>query len=326
MKKRVICLSLAVLLLLCLLSGCSSRKGDVDYSREENWAYAEKDQTEKRADVFFLCPTVYSGGLNMPMDDKTGRESFLGATNMEKGIYEEECRIFAPYYSQAGLEIYMMTGPEQQEPSLTRAYEYAADAFMYYMKHENHGRPLILAGFSQGADMCIRLLKEYGDEKALQDVLVACYAIGWTVTEEEQKKFPQLKTAAGEDDTGVIISFNTEAEDVGASFVVPEGEKTLAINPLNWKTDSTPADKALNKGACFTDYSGQAIREIPALTGAYIDPARGTLKVPDIDPGEYPAQLPFCQAGVYHIYDYQFFFRNLQENVTVRLDAFLKKS
>ena len=27
--------------------------------------------------------------------------------------------------------------------------------------------------------------------------------------------------------------------------------------------------------------------------------------------------------GVYHLYDYQFFYRNLQENVEVRLDAYL---
>ena len=29
--------------------------------------------------------------------------------------------------------------------------------------------------------------------------------------------------------------------------------------------------------------------------------------------------------GVYHLYDYQFFYRNLQENVEVRLNAYLEK-
>ena len=34
--------------------------------------------------------------------------------------------------------------------------------------------------------------------------------------------------------------------------------------------------------------------------------------------------LSLFSDGVYHLYDYQFFYRNLQENVGVRLDAYLK--
>ena len=73
-----------------------------DYSLEENWAYCETEDTEKEADVFFICPTVYGGtedSYNMAMDDEESRESFLGATNMEKGIYDENSRFFAPYYT-----------------------------------------------------------------------------------------------------------------------------------------------------------------------------------------------------------------------------------
>ena len=128
--------------------------------------------------------------------------------------------------------------------------------------------------------------------------------------------------AEGEDDTGVIISFNSEAEGVEDSIMVPAGTKTLGINPLNWKTDSTPADKSLNKGACFTRYSGEIKTETPELTGAYLDADRGTLRVTDIDPQEYSSSL--FPDGVYHLYDYQFFFRNLQENVAVRLASFLE--
>lgn len=324
MKKRVLCLSMTVLLILCLFTGCGKQDGETKYALPENWAYAEKEKTEKPADLFFLCPTVYSSVFNMPLDDQTGRENFVGATNMEKGIYEEKCRIFAPYYGQAGLDIYS-TAPDEREPYLILAYDDAAEAFHYYMEHENNGRPLVLAGFSQGADLCIRLMEEFGDEKALQDVLVACYAIGWRVTEADRKAYPHLKMAEGEDDTGVIVSFNTEAEEIDGSFAIPNGSRALSINPLNWKTDGTPADRSLNLGACFTDYSGSIVEEIPNLTGAYIDADRGALKVPDVTPEQYPARLSFCQPGVYHIYDYQFFYRNLQENVAVRVDAFLKR-
>ena len=105
--------------------------------------------------------------------------------------------------------------------------------------------------------------------------------------------------------------------------MVPEGVKTLAINPLNWKTDSAKADKSENLGACFTDYSGNITQEIKNLTGAYIDSERGTLKVTDVSSKDYPSGLDIMGEGIYHIYDYQFFYRNLEKNVQTRLNAYL---
>ena len=185
---------------------------------------------------------------------------------------------------------------------------------------------MILAGFSQGADMCLRLMENCFDEEEKMYQLVACYAIGWRITADDLAAYPQLKMAQGEDDTGVIVSFNSEAEDVTDSLMIPEGTKTFAINPLNWKTDSTPADKSLNLGACFTNYSGEIKTEIPELTGAYIDETRGALKVPDVSPEDYPAGLSIFTDGIYHLYDYQFFYRNLQENVQTRIDAYMAQN
>lgn len=137
-------------------------------------------------------------------------------------------------------------------------------------------------------------------------------------------QFPHLKVAQGECDTGVIVSFNTEAPEVRTSLLVPH--KTLGINPLNWKTTSQEAGKALNKGAIFTGYDGKIKKEIPYLTGAFLDTNRGTLKVTDINAEEYPPILDLFEKGVYHIYDYQFFYRNLKENVETRIAAFKKVS
>ena len=295
-----------------------------DYSDAANWAYLETENTDKTADVFFICPSVYGGSddaCNMSLSDADTKESFVGAINMEKGIYDADSRFFAPYYRQIGLNVYDM--PEaDREPYLETAYADVRDAFLYYMDNYNEGRPIVLAGFSQGADMCLRLMKDLFDDEALADQLVACYAIGWRITEEDVAEYPQLKMATGESDTGVIVSFNSEAEDITDSLMIPEGTKTYAINPLNWKTDGTAADKSLNLGACFTDYSGEITSEIPELTGAYIDETRGALKVPDVSPEDYPAGLSIFTDGVYHLYDYQFFYRNLQDNVQTRILTF----
>lgn len=318
---------LPLLFVLAILTGCSQAESGTDYSKPENWAYFDAETEGRDADVFFICPSVYSGSddaCNMSLSDQETKESFFGAINMEKGIYDQNSRFFAPYYRQIGLNVYEMP-EEDREPYLEIAYEDVKDAFEYYWETCNDGRPIILAGFSQGADMCLRLMKDFFAQDDRMEQLVACYAIGWRVTEDDLQEFPHLKMASGESDTGVIVSFNSEAETVTDSLMIPAGTRTLAINPLNWKTDSTFADKSLNKGACFTDYSGSILTEIPELTGAYLDPIRGALKVPDVSPADYPAGLSIFTDGIYHLYDYQFFYRNLQENVQTRIRTYMQQ-
>lgn len=330
--KRLICFSLIFVLISAALTGCATentvRTNYMEqYAVQENWAYYEQEKTDAKADVFFVCPTVYFGdedSFNMDLDDEETKASFLGATNMEKGIYDTESRFFAPYYRQIGLNVYELEA-EKQEGYLDIAYADVKAAFTYYLEHENDGRPLVLAGFSQGADMCIQLLKDCFKDEETNQLLVACYAIGWRITDQELSDYPHLKCATGESDTGVIISFNSEAESITDSLMIPSGTKTNAINPLNWKTDGTAADKSLNKGACFTDYDGMIVEEIAGLTGAYIDDTRGALKVTDVGPEDYPAGLDLFTDGIYHLYDYQFFYRNLQENVAVRINAYLSQ-
>ena len=324
MKKQPTALFLALILAFSLVGCGRTAKPSSLYAQAENWAYLETEKVAD-ADVFFLCPTVYAGeedSFNMSMEDESTKRDFLGAVNMEKGIYEEDTRFFAPYYRQVGLYVYQLPAQER-ESYLELAYEDVKDAFTYYLEHYNQGQPIILAGFSQGADMSLRLLKDCFADEEVNDLLVACYAIGWRITQEEMAAYPHLRFATGEDDTGVIVSFNSEAEGVADSLMIPAGTRTLAINPLNWKTDGTAAGKEENLGACFTDYSGNIVTEIPQLTGAYLDTQRGALKVTDVTPEEYPPGLAIFSDGVYHLYDYQFFYRNLQENVAVRLNAYL---
>ena len=327
--KRIYMFHLTFILIVSLcFSGCSDQTDAADYSDDSNWAYFEKNITDQMADIFFVCPTVYFGSdhsYNMELTDEDTKADFLGAINMEKEIYDCSSRFFAPYYRQVGLNVYSMETSDREQ-YLALAFEDVRNAFEYYYENCNEGRPMILAGFSQGADMCIRLMKECFKDENRQNQLIACYAVGWSISEEETREYPQLKFAEGESDTGVIISFNSEAESIDNSLIVPKGTKTLAINPLNWKTDGAVADKKLNLGACFTDYDGNIIKEINHLTGAYIDDIRGTLKVTDVTPEEYPSGLEIFEDGVYHLYDYQFFYRNLQKNVQTRMDAYQSKS
>ena len=296
-----------------------------DYADAGNWAYCGIGE-EKDADLFLICPTVdMRDEYNMSMEDEETKANFLGALNMERGIYEDTARMFAPYYRQGDMKVYGLE-PDEREPYMEIAYTDISAAFSYYLENENEGRPIILAGFSQGADMCYRLLAEYFSDESLQERLVAVYALGYPVTEEMVQQYPQIRPAQSADDIGTVISFDCEAPDLEETFLIPAGVKALTITPLNWKTDGTKADKSLNLGACFTNYGAEITREEKELCGCYIDEERGALKVTDVSAEDYPAIVPGLPEGAYHVYDYQFFFRNLQENVKLRMQRYLEEA
>lgn len=300
----------------------------IDYSKADSWAFLADTSTagdDAPADVFFISPTACLGRYEpyyLDLSNTQERAALRKVIRMEKGIYDARSRFFAPYYRQAGFEVYSFDKAFREE-CIEEAHQDIEDAFDYYMEHYNEGRPFIIAGFSQGADHVLRLLKARTGDMRIARQLIAAYAIGWVITEKEMRKYPQLRFAGRADDTGVIVAFNSEAEGVHDSPILPRGIHALAINPLNWRTDGTVADRSLNKGACFVSPDGTVESEYPALTGAYIDTERGALKCTDISPKRFPGKL--YDDGIFHIYDYRFFYRNLQENVNVRIEAYLKE-
>jgi len=319
-----------ILISLFFISSCSgttnNSKSDIDYSDSSSWAYFAEPIYD--LDVFFVAPTIFLGDdstYNMDIDKMELRAKFKGATNMEKGIYDFQTNFYAPYYRQAGLNCNRIRGYKYKSDNknvnnaFDMAYNDVESAFDHYLSISD--KDFVLAGFSQGGEMLLKLIKDKFGDKKLQDRLVAAYLIGWRVTEDDLK-YEHVKPAKAEDDTGVIICISTEAPFVDSTIIVPY--RTVSINPLSWTTDTSYADKSMNLGAVFTNYDGEVTKEIPNLTGAYVCPKRGTIKVPDIDPNEYPPVLDIFNEGEYHIYDYSFFYKNLQENVRKRIDKKMK--
>ena len=324
LRKLTAFLASAAIALCSLTFPAHAEQTDpVDYSDSNNWAFWDYGDEEKPADLFIVCPCVdmgKSGNYNSDITDEKIKSRFVGALNMELGIYTDVAKVYSPYYRQATFPVYSLDESERA-PYLQTAYDDVRSAFLYYCDNCDESRPLILAGFSEGSELLIRLMAElFGDAK-YPSRLIAAYVPGWRLTEEQTKQYPWLVPAQVETDADVIVTFNSEAEHITSSLMVGENEHTFSINPLNWKTDSTPADKSLNKGACFIDYDGNITSEIPELTGAYIDEKRGTLKVTDVSEADYPGSI--FDDGIFHIYDYQFFYRNLQENVAKRTAAFI---
>jgi|GEM_PF-1511716 len=316
--KKMMCLFLTVILLLpSAVYAANDAQAALNYDDAANWAYFELGE-DKGVDVFLICPTVdtRSERNSLDLNDKL-KANFIYALDLEKGIYEDAGRLFSPYYRQMSMNAYKLSAEERAQAQ-ELAYRDVSASFRWYLDHENGGRGIILAGFSQGAQMCLELLKEYyggdgAEAVSLREGLVAVYAIGWSVTEDMVQAYPQIVPAKGETDTGVVVSFDCEDGTLSDTLVIPTGTKALSINPLNWKTDGTAADKSKNLGAVMSTDA----EPIPALCGAYLG-ARGELIVTDVTAAEYPAVIDIFPDGSYHIYDYLFFFTNLKGNVAAR--------
>lgn len=285
-----------------------------DYTRAASWLFEERD-TAKSFDIFYLYPTFYQGPAGALMDISAPRLAPYIKINVLKncGIFSGLGNIYAPLYRQASFASINLPEAQKKELLIPTLADVSA-AFEYYLQN-NKGRPFVLAGHSQGSRLLRELMKAKFSNPALNSRLIAAYLIGAEITKQDLKDFPWLKLAARADDTGVIITYNTQAAGAKGSPVYERGG-AVCVNPLNWA--DTPADKSLNLGAVFFDKSGAISAEIPQFTAAYID-AAGALIAPDADIDKY--SLPIFPKGVYHIYDYEFFYRNLQQNFLTRLNS-----
>ncbi|MBP3729555.1 MAG: DUF3089 domain-containing protein [Lachnospiraceae bacterium] len=298
-----------------------------DYSRESNWAFLAEGE-EKAADVFFVAPTVIDEGVYLRLSDEEGKGYFRDSVKKEKGLYDGVGTFYAPYYRQMAAEVYKWPALEQRFWR-DQAFRDVSAAFRYYLDHYDCGKPLIIAGFSQGSELCIRLIQQFfnpetQEGRELTKRLVAVYAIGAGLPETTVEKYPWLKAAEAETDLGGIICFDCELPGVTGSVLLPAGSRSLTINPLSWSRSTEPAEAWMNQGACF--FAGDEIfLEQPYLCGCYIEPERGALIVTGINPAHFPTdEADVLPPGNLHEYDYQFFYRNIQENVEKRLEAYFE--
>ena len=273
----------------------------LNYSDQTNWAYLpldeDKEKCQTNVDVFFVAPTSVQGSMEdygdfvINLDDEDDKYAFCGSIGIQKGIYDDKALFYSPFYRQMALVGYYESFDEDfRESLLELAYNDVRDAFKDYLSEYNNDRKIVLAGFSQGADMIKRLMMDEEFRSVWDDKLVAAYVIGWNITDSDRYSLScnGIKMAGDEYETGVCISFCSEAEEITSTFVVPDTISTNGINPINWRTDDTVATAMDNPGSCLDlGFDGGIRREQSHVCGAYLDKDRGTLKVIGVSPQEY---------------------------------------
>jgi hypothetical protein len=156
--------------------------------------------------------------------------------------------------------------------------------------------------------------------------MIAAYIVGQSITAEYLAQNPRLKFAADPSDTGVIVSWNTEASVIdGANPVTQPGG--MAINPVTWTTEEVTADVSLSRGSMEVDLStglpkldqyGEIIR-VTNLADATVNKSMGVVICSTVDPHDYDFGFPL---GVYHSFDYLFYFFNVRQNAADRIQQY----
>ena len=322
-------MSIILVFTACSVFYCGCNKDDdsipkLEYNNPDNWV--SLPSVSKDVDVFYVYPTV-SSNVTGAMDITSAEERALALAifKSQASVFELDANVFAPLYRQMSTNV-DMTGVALATD--TKEFKQGAadveDAFEYYLQNLNTDRPFIIAGHSQGSMALIELIKNrFGDDAALRNRMVAAYLIGYTVTDADLSA-AGLTFAQNATDVGVVVSYNTQSiSSAGSPMLLPGAH---CINPLNWRTDDLYADSTQNLGAVFfDDATGEFIREVENYCGAQIKTSSGglmtTIPIEDVETLEF-GSFP---EGVYHRYDYAFWYRNLQKNIHDRIDAYLIK-
>lgn len=248
-----------------------------DYSQDNAWA-SRPTTIDKPVDVFYVYPTIYPEPFpkNMDIRNQEVRDRVIHLLYAQAGVYSPTCNLFAPFYRQVSFTVLDPKKDTFHDPYFRIGADDVHRAFDYYLRHINPDRPFILAGDSQGSVVLVDLLRRRFFDPQLQKRLVAAYVIGYSIVPEDLKNYPWFKIAQKADDTGVIITYNTQGPGATGSPVLRPG--AACVNPLTWSTSTAPADKSLNLGAVFyDDVKNVIVREVPHYCGAQIDAKTGAL-------------------------------------------------
>ncbi|HEX5263084.1 MAG TPA: DUF3089 domain-containing protein, partial [Phenylobacterium sp.] len=295
------------------------------------------DEASAPADLFFVHPTTYlkNDVWNAPYDADA---PYNGPVVLGQiGIFNGCCRLYAPHYRQASLH-----GLKNSPTAVQLAYGDVARAFRYYIEHENHGRPFIIAAHSQGAYLAVELLQREVLPTRLRGQLVAAYVIGTFVP----SNFGELglPTCESARQTGCIVGWNTsqtgrrgaliQVRDAGywwqggerKSGVLP----AVCINPLTWTAEGA-APASANAGSLgfpeppYPQHASTLEPLWPHLTGAVCKDKLLNVDVPHKAPKGYHDSLALL-FGSYHRNDFGLFYAAIRQNAVDRVAAFAQAS
>lgn len=284
-----------------------------DWSCPTAWLDGSLTPDTSKVDVFYLVSTNVvsvrdSAGnvsLRSLLTDIDRKYLGIEMQYVKDSIFQTEFNFASPFYHQYTFESFGKY-PQYADSVKKDVSNEVCQAFDYYMANVNGGRRFILAGFSQGGEMVMNILRHMTSEQYSR--MVAAYVLGYKVTASDTTNYATIRPAKGETDTGVTISFNSVLSIDGIWDTV-SGGTVACINPVSWTTDSTIASFM---------YRGRPHK-------VHIDKQHNVLIV-DTDPAPYHKWMretpPFSTSGLsednLHHWDILLYDRQIHENAVKR--------
>ena len=323
--KLLVCSVVTLLLTACLTDGRHARNTSdflpepPDYSDTTQWFIVNR---QAEADLFYIVSTetgdytladgrtchyadTYTDSLRQPL-----RGEMLGVER----LLSDSLNFFSPYYRQCSLQSY--TDDSIVAARIPVPTDDVRDAFRYYLQHLNQGRPFILAGYSQGAIIALDLLREMDDDTYRR--MIAAYIIGWPIQQALLDSCFHIRPARSADDTGVTICYNSVRDTTCTLTMIRHSD--VAINPVNWHTDTTPA-QLLTVPSPGHKQDDQVIDTLTVC----LDSSSGLLLVSGYTGNDYVLPL-IGHEGNYHSRELWLYRRQLRDNMLLRTRHFLENS
>ena len=283
----------------------------------------------RTAATFYIHPTTYleRDRWNAPLDTagETAARTRLFVRS-QASAFNGASDVWAPKYRQAAFGAFLLTGSDADK-ALDLAYHDVLAAFDVFLAAQPAGKPLILAGHSQGSLHLLRLLADRRD--ALKGRLVAAYVVGWPVSTKADLPATGLAACTAPAQSGCLLSWQSFKDPANPALVLDawKGSKGLTgatrergdmvcTNPLTGGA-APSAPPSANPGTLVptADLSSATVK--PGIVGANCED--GILIVDGAIPPLGPYVLP---GNNYHVYDYALFWGAIRADVARRVAAF----
>lgn len=193
-----------------------------------------------KADCFYVYPTVDLSLVPKNHDDFSNTEPMGGVALAQAARFRRYCALYAPLYRQVSIGMYLQGG-ERVRRGLAVAFSDVEAAFSEYLARYNRGRPIILVGHSQGADMVARLVRRFFDgDPALRARLLVAMPIGGNIDaprgRTEGGTFANVPQCTSSTQTGCVVAYRTYAAGAPANpgpAAPQDGNTTICVNPAD---------------------------------------------------------------------------------------------
>ena len=200
---------------------------------------------DPKVDCFYVYPTVDMGLVSANHTDLADREAIATAALAQIARWSEVCNVFVPLYRQATIGAYLFATPSERNQRLEVAYSDVADAFTHYLGQYNRGRKIVLVGHSQGAEMVVRLVKQFfEDDSVLRKRLLVALPIGRPIEVPRGRQsggtFATTPVCTADAVTGCVVAFQSLSAGQHAnpaSWTPAAGNETVCVNPSSVETN-----------------------------------------------------------------------------------------